>query len=106
MDDIRLDHINIPSLRPDWLAEWYAEHFGFRARDGFVVGAGILLVFEAGKPADYGVNTHFGFRCSSRERVVAYAEKFEVALDDQENFCGFQAQDPEGNVFEVYWEDV
>ncbi|HKI74251.1 MAG TPA: hypothetical protein VJ998_06400 [Pseudomonadales bacterium] len=102
--DIRLDHINLPALKPEWLAEWYAEHFGFRAQDGFVFAPGTLLVFEKGQPLDYRGNIHFGFRCGSRERVTAWAQQFNADLEEQANYCGFKTQDPEGNIFEVYWE--
>ena len=27
---IRLDHVNLPALSPHWLADQYAENFGFR----------------------------------------------------------------------------
>lgn len=104
--DIRLDHINLPARRPEWLAEWYASTFGFRARDGFVFGPGTLIVFEEGAPLDYRGNTHFGFRCSSPERVRHWAEKLASELEEEETYCGFKASDPEGNVFEVYWEQA
>ena len=81
-----LDHINLPAARPEWLADWYAENFGFNSKDGFVFAPGVLLVFEKGKPTDYKGNTHFGFRSRA-------------------NYCGFKTKDPEGNVFEIYWED-
>ena len=102
---IRLDHINIPARKPEWLAEWYAEHFGFTARDGFVSGPGTLLVFEAGKPLDYRGQVHFGFRCSSRAQVEEWAERFSAELvAEADRYCGFRTSDPEGNTFEVYWE--
>jgi len=102
--DIRLDHINLPALKPEWLAQWYAETFGFRAEGGFVIGPGTLIVFEQGKPMDYGGNTHFGFRCSSREKVITWADKLGAPIEEEMNYCGFKAKDPEGNIFEVYWE--
>lgn len=104
--DIRLDHINLPALKPEWLAEWYATTFGFRAQGGFVIGPGTLIVFEKGEPQHYGGNTHFGFRCASRERVASWANKFGVKLEEDETYCGFKTSDPEGNVFEVYWEEA
>ncbi len=103
--DIRLDHINLPALKPDWLAEWYADMFGFRAKDGFVIGSGTLIVFEKGKPLDYGGSAHFGFRCSSKEKVAVWAQKLEAELVEEASYAGFKAADPEGNVFEVYWEE-
>lgn len=102
--EIQLDHINLPARRPEWLAEWYADNFGFNARNGFVFGPGTLIVFEPGEPLDYQGSAHFGFRCSSRQRVVNWAQKLKVELEQQDNYCGFKASDPEGNIFEVYWE--
>ncbi len=102
--DIRLDHINLPAVKPEWLAEWYAETFGFRAEGGFVLGPGTLIVFEPGKPLDYGDHSHFGFRCRSRDKVLHWAEKLGVEVEQQADYCGFKARDPEGNRFEVYWE--
>ena len=102
---IQLDHINIPALKPEWLAEWYAENFGFSAHKGFVSGPGTLLVFVQGQPADYHDAVHFGFRCNSREQVRQWASKFGAGLVDNEKYSGFQTTDPEGNCFEVYWEN-
>lgn len=102
---IQLDHINIPASKPEWLAQWYADNFGFVAHKGFVSGPGTLLVFEDGEPVDYGGNVHFGFRCTSREKVQAWAKAFGANLVEDENYNGFQTKDPEGNLFEVYWEE-
>lgn len=102
--DIYLDHLNLPALKPEWLAQWYAETFGFQAKDGFVLGPGTLIVFEQGKPLDYRGNTHFGFRCGSRDKVAEWATTFGAELEQDATYCGFKASDPEGNVFEVYWE--
>lgn len=102
--DIRLDHINLPALKPEWLAEWYAEMFGFRANKGFVYGNGMYLVFEEGEPAGYGTKPHFGFRCGSREQVTVWAERLEAELVENDDYCAFKTRDPEGNHFEVYWE--
>jgi len=103
--EIRLDHVNLPARKPEWLAEWYADKFGFRSEGGFVFGFGTLLVFEKGEPLDYKGKSHFGFRCTNKESVINLAEKFEIELKDDENYCAFKTQDPEGNFFEVYWED-
>lgn len=103
---IRLDHINLPARKPAWLAEWYAEMFGFRARDGFVLGAGVVLVFETGEPLLYKGRVQFGFRCESRQQVEFWASKLEVPVENESIYCGFKATDPEGYVFEVYWEET
>ncbi|MFT5209651.1 MAG: catechol-2,3-dioxygenase [Flavobacterium sp.] len=102
--DIRLDHINLLATNPEWLADWYAENFGFQAKDGFVFGPGTLLVFEKGEPLDYKGNVHFGFRCGERDSVVSWADKFSASLEQDDVYCAFKTKDPEGNVFEVYWE--
>ena len=104
--EISLEHVNIPAHRPEWLADWYAENFGFKSEGGFVFGFGALLVFKKGKPLDYKGNSHFGFRCVNKESVIDLAEKFDVKTEGDNNYCAFTTEDPEGNVFEVYWEDV
>ena len=102
--DIRLDHINLPARKPHWLADWYAETFGFKSQQGFVIGPGTLIVFEEGKPPDYGDNPHFGFRCRTREHLRQWADKLGAEVEEETHYCGFKARDPEGNYFEVYWE--
>lgn len=104
--EISLDHVNLPARKPEWLAEWYAENFGFKSEGGFVYGFGTLLVFEKGEPLDYQGNSHFGFRCASKESVINLAEKFEATLEGDGDYCAFKTQDPEGNVFGVYWEEL
>ncbi|MDZ7684397.1 MAG: VOC family protein [Gammaproteobacteria bacterium] len=103
--DIRLDHINLPARRPAWLADWYAQTFGFKSEGGFVFGTGTLIVFEDGEPLDYGDNAHFGFRCASRDKVIDWAERLGANVEEASSYCGFKASDPEGNHFEVYWEE-
>lgn len=104
--EIRLDHINLPARKPEWLAEWYADTFGFRAQDGFVLGAGVVLVFETGEPLLNKGRVQFGFRCRSKQQVVDLAARLDVPIEDESVFCGFQATDPEGYVFEFYWEET
>ena len=79
-------------------------NFGFKSKDGFVYARGTLLVFEDGEPLDYRGITHFGFRCDSREQVKTWADKFDANLEQDEKYSGFKTSDPEGNIFEVYWE--
>ena len=100
-----LDHINLPANKPEWLADWYAENFGFKSKDGFVFGPGVLVVFERGSPVDYNGNTHFGFRSRSKEAVAEWALKLDATLTEGPNYCGFNTKDPEGNAFEIYWEE-
>lgn len=104
MPSIRLDHINLPARKPDWAAEWYAEKFGFVAKDGFVLGAGVVLMFKQGEPLVIDT-PHFGFRVDSKQQVVDWATDLEVQLIEEDRYAGFQATDPEGYIFEVYWED-
>lgn len=103
---IRLDHINLPARKPVWLAEWYSDMFGFRARDGFVLGAGVVLIFEEGEPLLNEGKVQFGFRCGSRQQVESWAEKLEASIENASVYCGFKASDPEGYVFEIYWEET
>tara|TARA_R110002072_G_scaffold113986_4_gene243890 strand:+ start:9595 stop:9936 length:342 start_codon:yes stop_codon:yes gene_type:complete len=103
---IRLDHINLPARKPEWLAEWYAETFGFQAQNGFVLGAGAVIVFEIGEPLIRPGRVQFGFRCTSKAQVVDWADKLDVVLENESVYCGFKATDPEGYVFEVYWEST
>lgn len=101
---MRLDHINLPAQKPEWLADWYAETFNLRAKDGFVLGAGVVIVFEKGDPLTYDGNAQFGFRCDSKHQVLEWAEKLAVSVEDEAIYCAFTATDPEGYVFDVYWE--
>ena len=91
----RLDHINPPARKPAWLAEGYAEQFGFQAKDGFVISGGTLLIFEIGEQLDYRRSTHFGFRCKSRGQARAWAI-----------YSGFKTNDPAGNFRQMYWEET
>jgi catechol-2,3-dioxygenase len=102
---IQLDHINIPASKPEWLAEWYAEKFGFTAHKGFVSGAGTLIIFEEGEPLNYKSGVQFGFRCNSLEQIQKWAQQFKAPLVADEKYSGFEMKDPEGNCFEIYWED-
>ena len=104
LPQIRLDHVNLPARRPEWLANWYAEKFGFTSKDGFVSGPGTLLVFETGEPLENRGNAHFGFRCQSCHQVVDWATCFRANLEQDSTYYGFKTEDQEGNVFEVYWE--
>jgi len=101
---LRLDHINLPARKPEWLAEWYAETFALKAKDGFVLGAGVVIVFEKGDPLIYDGKAQFGFRCGTKDQVQAWAEKLAVSVEDEAVYCGFKATDPEGYIFDVYWE--
>lgn len=101
---LRLDHVYLPARKPAWLAEWYAEKFGFTAQEGFVISGGVVLVFVEGEPLLADEKPRFGFRCDSRDQVKNLAEEFAVPLSEEALFCSFAAVDPEGYVFEVYFE--
>lgn len=102
---VRLAHLNLPSRDPKGLADWYAERFGLEHDGAFAFAPGTLLVFESGEPRALPGNAHFGFEAATRAEVVELAGRFgcEPELDD--HFAGFKSRDPEGNAFEVYWEE-
>jgi GNAT superfamily N-acetyltransferase len=107
MSGLRLAHVNLPARDPERLARWYADAFGFEARGGFAFAPGSLLVFERGEPARARANSHFGFAVESADAVADWARRFEpllAPLEIEAGYAGFKAADPEGNVFEVYWE--
>ena len=101
---LRLDHINLPARKPSWLAEWYAGQFGFTASAGFVMGAGVLLVFELGEPLDARGKPHFGFRCASSEAVAQFAANFEPGLEDSGATRGFVTPAHQAHAFSLHWE--
>lgn len=104
-NSLRLDHLYLPAQKPEWLAEWYAETFGFKAQAGFVISGGVVLVFQKGDPIPNSQGLpQFGFRAVSRDYVEQLAETLNVAVSTEALFCSFQANDPEGYRFEVYWE--
>jgi hypothetical protein len=61
-------------------------------------------VFEKGKLLDDKGNVHFGFRYDERDSVVSWTNKFNATLEQDELYCDFKTENPEGNVFEVYRE--
>lgn len=105
MSNLRLDHLYMPARKPEWLAEWYAETFGFRAKAGFVETGGVMLVFRQGVPVHHGEEPRFGFRCDSKQALEQFASRLNATVSDEGLFCSFVTADPEGYRFEVYWED-
>jgi catechol 2,3-dioxygenase-like lactoylglutathione lyase family enzyme len=83
---LKLSHVNLPARDPEALARWYADQLGFERRGAFLLAAGTLIVFEAGEPVPSG-KIHFGFR--------VHAES---------DYAGIKVEDPEHNIFEIYWE--
>jgi ribosomal protein S18 acetylase RimI-like enzyme len=102
---VRLAHVNLPARDPVALARWYAERFDLEQDGAFAFAPGTLLVFEpGGVPGPRGAG-HFGFEVASRAEAVRFAERFGCEPEVEEDYVGFKARDPEGNRFEVYFEE-
>ena len=102
-----LDHINIPSQDPEVLAQWYADRLGLERKDTMVSGPGISIFFKKGAPLKAGDAFHFGFRVETKSNVEAWAEHLGVAVAfDEDDFFAARVTDPDGNVFEVYWDKL
>lgn len=100
---LHLDHLNIPCRKPDWLADWYAQHLNLTVKDRMVISSGLILVFVQGE--SLGTETPLlGFRCESRQDLDRLAETLDVSVVDDGDYCSLASADPEGNRFEVYWE--
>jgi catechol-2,3-dioxygenase len=101
-----LDHVNIPSHDPEVLAQWYADRLGIERHGTRVIGAGISLFFKKGAPLNAGDAFHFGFRVETKSAVEVWAEHLNVPIAiDEDDFFAARVKDPDGNVFEVYWDD-
>lgn len=101
----RLSHINLLAKDPQALAQWYANMLGYKIEGSVVREPGALIVFEPSEPARFAGNMPFGFETESREDVEAWAIKFEAKVESDQTYAGFKAEDPEGNRFEIYWEE-
>lgn len=102
-----LDHINIPSKDPEVLAQWYAQRMRLDRRDTMVYGPGISMFFKKGTPLNVGDAFHFGFRVENKAAVEAWAEALNVAIAyDEDDFFAARITDPEGNLFEIYWDKL
>jgi catechol-2,3-dioxygenase len=100
-----LDHVNIPTQDPEVLAQWYADRLGIERRGTMVIGPGISLVFKKAAPLKAGEAFHFGFRVENKSAVESWAEHLGVAVAfDENDFFAARVADPDGNVFEVYWD--
>ena len=100
-----LDHVNIPTHDPEVLAQWYADRLGIERRGTVVIGPGISLVFNKAPPLKAGDAFHFGFRVENKSAVETWAEHLGVAVAfDEHDFFAARVTDPDGNVFEVYWD--
>jgi ribosomal protein S18 acetylase RimI-like enzyme len=102
---VRLAHVNLPARDPVGLARWYAERFDLEQDGAFAFAPGTLLVFEPGGPQGPRAGGHFGFEVASRAEVARFADRFGCEPEVEEDYVGFKAHDPEGNRFEVYFEE-
>jgi catechol 2,3-dioxygenase-like lactoylglutathione lyase family enzyme len=103
---IKLNHVGIPSRNPEKLAAWYAEHFGLMLDGAFAYGDGWQIACEEGEPLTNTV-AHFGFMFDNKKNVTDWVDYFssqgvtvEMTRDDNAAFIA----DPEGNVFEFFWD--
>jgi catechol-2,3-dioxygenase len=104
---IWLDHINIPAHDPELLAQWYAERLNLERRGNMVTGPGISIFFKKGAPLKVGDAFHFGFRAETKSDVATWADSLGVPIAfDEDDFFAARITDPDGNVFEVYWDKL
>jgi GNAT superfamily N-acetyltransferase len=104
---MKLCHVNLPARDPAGLARWYAGTFDLEVEGEFVYAPGVLLVFERGSPLGAPGNSHFGFAVDSAAEVSRWADRLAphvAPLEVRAGFAAFKAADPEGNVFEIFWE--
>jgi catechol-2,3-dioxygenase len=102
---IWLDHVNLPASDPEGLAQWYSGRLGLQRKGASVFGPGITLNFKKGMPLQAGDRFHFGLRVESRSAVDTWAQHLGVAIAfDEDDFFAARLTDPEGNLFEIYWD--
>jgi catechol 2,3-dioxygenase-like lactoylglutathione lyase family enzyme len=102
---IWLDHVNLPAKDPERLCAWYATKLGLQTDGNIVRGPGIAIAFTKGTPVSPECKLHFGLRAESHADVEAWAQHFGVGISIRENdFFAARVTDPEGNVFEIYWD--
>ncbi|HAH10234.1 MAG TPA: hypothetical protein DCL48_09045 [Alphaproteobacteria bacterium] len=102
---IWLDHINLPARDPERLCAWYATKLGLRAQDNIAYAPGITIAFSRGEPLPAGNLLHFGLRAESRSAVETWAQHFGVGIAfDEAAYFSARITDPEGNLFEIYWD--
>ena len=101
---LALDHLNLPSRDPAALVRWYGSTLGLKVDGGTATAPGITLFFSKGEPLARGHTFHFGFRVEDRAAVKAWSEKLGQPIAfDENDFYAVRAEDPEGNLFEIYW---
>ena len=107
LPELSLNHLNLPARDPVALGRWYVEKLGFRANGPFLWSGASLLVFEKGEPSQ---GLHFGFRIASLVALNGWVETLRargVVVDDvtgDENYSTVYVRDPEGNMFELFYE--
>ncbi|MBX3467992.1 MAG: VOC family protein [Planctomycetes bacterium] len=105
-----INHVNIPAQDPALLRAWYCEKLGFSSHGAFLWSGGSLLVFVKGE--QLRGDHHFGFRLPTIEAlhgwVAALRERgVEVGeVQGDETYSTVYVQDPEGNVFELFYEPM
>lgn len=102
-----LDHLNIPTNDPEVLAQWYADRLNLECRGNILVGPGISIFFKKGEPLRAGDAFHFGFRVETKSAVEAWAAHLGVPVAfDEHDFFAARIMDPDGNIFEIYWDKL
>ncbi len=103
-----INHINIPAQDPQALRAWYVDKLGFESRGGFLWSGGSLLVFVKGE--QLRGDMHFGFRLPSLDALHGWATALREKgvdvppVEGDETYSSVYVQDPEGNVFELFYE--
>ena len=110
LPELAINHINLPAVDPAAMRTWYVEKLGFRSQGGFLWSGGTLLVFVKGEPLRGDM--HFGFRLPSIEALRGWVDRLKQAgvpvgeIQGDETYSTVYVQDPEGNVFELFFEPV
>ena len=103
---LSLNHLNLPARDPEALRRWYVEKLGFAEYGRFLWSAGTLLVFVKGEPLG-DARMHFGFRVESIEALRGWADRVGAPpIEGDANYMTTYVKDPEGNVFELFYEQV
>lgn len=105
MPSIWLDHVNLPARDPERLCAWYATKLGLQVADNIVRGPGITIAFILGEPIPSNSKLHFGLRAECKADVETWAQHFGVGIAfDEHDYFSARITDPEGNLFEIYWD--
>jgi catechol 2,3-dioxygenase-like lactoylglutathione lyase family enzyme len=115
-----MDHLAIPVSDQARSRRFYETYLGFGARPARRYQDGVLMLYNAaGFSLALGPNArpiakpswmHFGVRLSSREAVLAMADRFVgdgielVEQRDEPDYVSVKCRDPDGYIVEVSWE--